>query len=61
MHEHILHVVAIGLAVVFSAQSGQALVAEVGLDWIKAFDQNVQPKVKLLLIDKYRRLDVPLY
>lgn len=38
MHEHILHVVAIGLAIVFSAQSGQTLVAEVGLDWIKAFD-----------------------
>lgn len=61
MHKHVLHVAWHRLPIVLCAESPQALVAQVSVHGIKAFDQHVQPQIEFLFFDQNWGLDVPLY
>lgn len=61
MHEHVLHVLRVWLAVVLRAKTGEAFVTEVCFNGIKAFNQDVYSEIEFFLIYQYRRFDIPLY
>jgi hypothetical protein len=60
VHKHILHVLGIGLPIVFRAKPGETLVAQVGFYRIETLDQDIEAQVELFLVDQQRCLDVPL-
>ena len=61
MHKHVFHVARLRLSVVLSAETTEALVAEVRLYGVEALDEHVEAQVKLLLVDENGGFDVSLH
>lgn len=60
VHIQVLDVLIVGLLVVVGTEPGQAFVAQVGLDGIHAFYDDVHAAVEFLLVEDERVIDVAL-
>ena len=60
MHEHVFQILGVRLLVVFSAKTGEPLIAKVSLDRVKPLNQNVEPEIEFLFVDQQWCLDIPL-
>ena len=50
----------VGLSIVRSAKPGESFITKVCLQWVDAFNDYIEPKIKLFLINKIRVLNVSL-
>lgn len=51
MHVQVLHVQAVGLFVVGSAEAGDSLVADVRFNLVHALNEHIEPKIEFLVIN----------
>jgi hypothetical protein len=60
VHKQVLNVNMVGLSIVRSAKPGESFITKVCLQWVDAFNDYIEPKIKLFLINKIRVLNVSL-
>lgn len=60
MHIVIFNIMSIRLLIIMGAESSEALVTQVRLNWVNATNQDVESAVKLLLINNQRIVNIAL-